>query len=108
MDYILTHDWLLFPVIGYLSLVIMKWLYVVRGMPHLFKSLREMRPEWPKPLHWFLTIWLPALMLPISVVVFPFAWSMEKKNFFKPYPKEEMWEWAKDMANFDKSRAPID
>lgn len=108
MDYILAHNWLLYPIVGYLALVIMKWLYVTRSMSKLFEYLREMRPQWPRPMHLFLSIWLPALMLPCTVFVLPFAWSVEKKDFFKLYSNDEMWEWAREMANFDKRYAAID
>jgi len=102
MDYILSNDWLLYPIVAYLSLVILKWQYVIRGIPHLVKYIQIAKPDWPRPYFWFLNIWMPVSILAGSVFVVPFALYDERRSFFRPYPQSVMYECA--MEIFDKYR----
>lgn len=94
MDYILSHDWLFYPVIAYSALVLLKVYYVVRGIPRLVNYMREMKPRWNPALFFFMRIWLPLVVLVGGFIVVPFALWTEKRAFFKPYPDEEMYEIA--------------
>ena len=99
MDHILLNDWLLYPIVAYLSLVILKWQYVVRGLPRIVKYIQIFKPEIPQSYCWFLNVWLPLFLLPCSVVVVPFALYDERQSFFRPYPDSELREIAADIAD---------
>jgi hypothetical protein len=98
MDNILLNNWLLYPIVAYLSLAILKWQYVVQGIPRMVKYIQIFKPEMPRHYFWFLNIWLPLILLPGSVFVVPFDLYYERRSFFRPYPDSELREIAAKIA----------
>jgi len=98
MDYILSHNWLLLLAIAYTSLVILKWLYVVRKFPYLIRCMREMKPNWNPILFHFMHVWLPISVLFGAFFVVPFALWTERRRFFESYPDSEMYEIAQSIT----------
>ena len=99
MDYILSHYWLLFPLIGYLSLCLLKWQYVVRRIPYLVNCLREMDTGWPRWLFPFLHVWIPIFLIPCALVVTPFSLFRERREFWRPYDRDHMYALAAEIAS---------
>lgn len=98
MDYILSHNWLLFPIVGYISLVILKWLYVVRRYPYMIRCMREMRPNWHPSVFTFMQVWLPLSVFFGAFIVVPVALFTEGKAFFASYSDEEMQDIAREIC----------
>lgn len=98
MDYILSHNWLVYPITGYSALVILKWFYVVRRYPYMIRCMREMRPEWHPSIFTFMNIWLPLSVFFGAFFVVPVALFSEGKSFFSSYPDEEMRGMARDIV----------
>ena len=98
MDYILSHNWLLYPITGYSALVILKWFYVVRRYPYMIRCMREMRPEWHHSLFTFMQVWLPVSVFFGAFFVVPVAIFTEGKAFFASYSDEEMRGIARDIV----------
>ncbi len=97
MDYILTHDWLFYPLIAYLSLCLLKWQYVARGMPYMISVIREERPEWPRALFWVLRVWVPIFLLLLSPLATPLSLLRERSDFFRLYPESDLYALAKEI-----------
>ncbi len=98
MDYILSNDWLLFPMIAYIALVLLKWQYVIRKIPMMNRHLHKLHPKWPSALIWFLHIWIPLFLIPCAFIVVPFAIFREGAAFWKPYSDQHMIELAQEIA----------
>jgi len=98
MDYILSHNWLLLLVIAYSSLVILKWLYVVRKYPYMIRCMREMKPEWNRGIFMFMNVWLPVTVFFGAFFVVPVALFTEGRSFFSSYSDEEMRDIAQDIV----------
>ncbi len=98
MDYILSNDWLLFPMIGYVALCVLKWQYVVRKIPLMLRHLRTLNPNWPRPLFWLLHVWIPVFLLPCSAIFVPVVIFREGAGFWRVYPDSEMIGLAEDIT----------
>ena len=101
MDYVLSHDWLLYPLVAYLALCVVKWQYVIRGMPHLLRCIHERNADiCLGALCWLVYVWIPFSLAVGSLIVVPFSLFSEGRAFWRAYDDEEMAEIARDISKY--------